>query len=223
MVLVGFLNASSYPQLLSAVLFFPIPAYFWLLIIPKRNKAMIFPAISPSKDKVKLHNTKTQTSPSLANKGKVVEELAEEGEEFQVDDAKFTGKIDRDRRMFLKLIGSAGLSVFMMSIFTKKAQAAFFGSVPGPGTVAVKDSSGTVIDPAEKQPTDGYRISRLDDSDPAYYGFTNKDGGWFIMKEDSLGNYTYVVGSSGFDTTWSVHDQSPPTGPTYQEFSDAFS
>lgn len=107
-------------------------------------------------------------------------------------------QFDFDRRAFLKLIGSAGVSVFIFSLFTKRAEAAFFGSVPGPGTVALKDISGAKIDPAEKHPTDGYNITELDDSSPAYYGFVNKLGQWFIMKEDSAGAYRYTKGNSSF-------------------------
>lgn len=110
---------------------------------------------------------------------------------------------DFDRRAFLKLIGTAGLSLFMFALFTKKAEAAFFGSVPGPGTVSLKDASGNKIDPAEKHPTDGYNITDLDDSSPAYYGFVNKTGAWFIMKEDATtGAYRYTKGTSGYSTNW---------------------
>jgi hypothetical protein len=56
---------------------------------------------------------------------------------------------DPERRKFLKLIGAAGGSLFLMTIFTKKAEASFFGSMPGPGTLAIKNSSGTTIDPSE--------------------------------------------------------------------------
>ncbi len=109
---------------------------------------------------------------------------------------------DFDRRAFLKLIGSAGISIFVFSLFTKRAEAAFFGSVPGPGTVALKDTAGAQIDPAVKQPTDGYKVNQIDDASPAYYGFTKKGGAWFIMKEDSSGNYRYTKGASGFPTNW---------------------
>jgi len=62
-------------------------------------------------------------------------------------------RVDIDRRQFLKLISSAGLTLFLFSIFAKRAQAAFFGSVPGSGTVALKDTTGTPIDPAIKTPS----------------------------------------------------------------------
>ena len=111
--------------------------------------------------------------------------------------------VDNDRRVFLKIIASAGAGLFMMSVFTKKTHAAFFGSVPGPGTIAVKDSTGAVIDPAIKTPTDGYKISEIDDaSSPAYYGFVDKTGAWFVMKEDSSGAYRYVKGNSNFSSNW---------------------
>jgi len=111
-------------------------------------------------------------------------------------------KFDENRRTFIKLVGSAGISLLFLSLFTKKAHAAFFGSVPGPGTVALKDTTGVQIDPAIKTPTDGYKISQIDDASPAYYGFVNKAGAWFIMKEDSSGNYRYTKGASSFSTNW---------------------
>ncbi len=87
---------------------------------------------------------------------------------------------------------------------TKRAQGAFFGSVPGPGVVALKDTSGAEIDPAIKLPTDGYKISEIDDSSPAYYGFVDKDGDWFIMKESSAGQYKYYKKIVTDDDTFTV-------------------
>jgi hypothetical protein len=111
---------------------------------------------------------------------------------------------DQKRRQFLRIVGGGGVSMFLMLfVFQQKAQAAFFGSGGGPGVVAVKDSSGTTIDPAEKQPTDGYNIAELDDNaSPSYYGFTHKNGSWYIAKEDSSGSYRYSKGISGFSTNW---------------------
>lgn len=111
---------------------------------------------------------------------------------------------DSNRRLFLRLAGSSGIAIFMLAVFGRKsAQAAFFGSVPGPGTVAVKNIAGETIDPAEKQPTDGYEITQIDDSTtPAYYGFVHKTGAWYITKEDSSGNYRYAKGASDFATNW---------------------
>lgn len=132
---------------------------------------------------------------------------------------------DNDRRLFLKLAGSTGLSLFFMALIGKKsAQAAFFGSMPGPGTISLKDSSGNKIDPAEKHPTDGYNIAQVDDSsdpDYAYYGFTNKDGNWYIQREAltgvETGSYRYFKGSTSFSSNWTGRD-----GLGYDDFEDIF-
>lgn len=131
---------------------------------------------------------------------------------------------DRDRRLFLKLVGSTGLSLFFMSVIGKKsAQAAFFGSMPGPGTVALKDSTGNQIDPAEKQPTDGYKISQLDDAGATYlyFGFVNKDGAWYIQRETvsgvNAGDYRYFKGSTNFSGNWGNR-----TDLAYDDFEDIF-
>ena len=69
----------------------------------------------------------------------------------------------------------------------------------------VKDSSGNLIDPAEKSPTDGYEVSEIDDSTTdTYYGFVHKDGSWYITKEASGGAFRYVRGSSDFSTAWTA-------------------
>ena len=173
MTISGLIGAKNIPQLISGVIFLPLTGYFIFQVLPKRKRAISIPAIV-LKQPIKL--------PKM--------------NEFS------SSKIDIDRRQFLKLISSAGLSLFLFSIFAKKAEAAFFGSVPGPGTVALKDTAGAQIDPAIKTPTDGYKISQIDDSSPAYYGFVDKNGAWFIMKEDSSGNYRYTKGASSFSTNW---------------------
>ena len=125
---------------------------------------------------------------------------------------------DPERRKFLKLIGAAGGSLFLMTVFTRKAEASFFGSMPGPGTIAIKNSSGTLIDPSEKHPTDGYNITEIDDSGiDTYYGYLNKDGAWYIQKEITTGAYRYTKGTSDFTTNWIGK-----TGLTYDYFNVIF-
>lgn len=197
MVIVGFLSATSIPQLIVATMFFPLFAYFGVRVFPRKLKAIQLP-------------TNIAVVPIPVKSGEV--------EDKEVIKLKREG-VDIDRRTFLKLIGSAGLSIFIFSIFTKRAEAAFFGSVPGPGMVSVKNIAGNKIDPSEKQPTDGFKISRLDDNSPAYYGFTDKDGAWFIQKELADGSYLYRKGSSGFTTAWAERGGA---GVTYGEFEDIF-
>jgi hypothetical protein len=127
---------------------------------------------------------------------------------------------DAQKRQFLKIVGGGGTSLLLMLFFMpKQASAAFFGSTPGPGIVGIKDSDGNKIDPAEKQPVDGYSITEIDDSDAdSYYGFINQDGAWYIAREDSLGSYRYAAGSSGFSTNWGNRK----TSLSYGYFDDVF-
>jgi len=128
---------------------------------------------------------------------------------------------DPERRKFLKLIGAAGGSLFLMTIFTRKAEASFFGSMPGPGTLAIKNSSGTTIDPSEKHPTDAYNITEIDDAGlDTYYGYINKDGAWYIQKELSTGAYRYTKGSSDFTNALSGWPNR--TNLTYEYFNEVF-
>lgn len=200
--IIGFADASSISQLVSAIFFFPLAAYFWLLIIPTSKRST--PQFSPSKKSIDT---------PLKSKNRQKHQLPELTALKEVP----RGKFDLNRRMFLRLIGSAGVSVFILSIFTNKAEAAFFGSVPGPGTVGVKDVSGNLIDPSEKQPTDGYNITEVDDSTPTYIGYVNKDGAWYILKEDSSGAYRYTKGTSSFSTNWTNR-----ASLTYDYFSAVF-
>lgn len=198
MIVVGFISAASYTQLIAAVLFFPLFAYFASRVFPRKTHAVHLP-----KESAIVIQPAGEKSPKKTDA--VTEKLKKEG-------------VDIDRRAFLKLIGSAGVSLFLFSLFTKRAEAAFFGSVPGPGAVTIKDSLGNKIDPAIKEPTDGYKITDLDDSAPAYYGFVDKDGNWFIQKEDDTsGAYRYVKGTSSYSTNWTNRGSL-----TYDYFNNVF-
>lgn len=136
----------------------------------------------------------------ITNPASVQADSAIDGE--ILDDAQVG---DINRRLFLKLIGSAGLATFVLTLFTKEAQGAFFGSMPVPGLVGVKDSNGTTIDPAEKNPTDGYEVNDVDDSSsPSYYGFVDKDNNWYITKESSDGSFRYVRGAGSYVANWTA-------------------
>lgn len=91
-----------------------------------------------------------------------------------------------------------------MALFTKKAQASFFGSAPtGPGSVFIKNSAGIKIDPAEQMSTDGYAITNIDDAGyPTYYGFVKKTGEWYIMNQSSDSVFLYTKGNDSFAGNW---------------------
>jgi len=70
---------------------------------------------------------------------------------------------DPQLRQFLRVVGVTGVGLFLLSLLNpKKVGAAFFGSVPGPGTVALKDTSDTKINPATSDnQTNGSQITNL--------------------------------------------------------------
>lgn len=192
MMISGFKSSTTAPEFLSSLFFIPITVFFFFEALPKRTKK--------KKKEAKKEIPLLDIIPGTEIVSEKEQELKKVEDLYPIE--KFGKNFELDRRLFLKLIGSAGISLFLFAIFTRRAQGAFFGSMPGPGTVAIKDSTGAQIDPAIKTPTDGYRINQLDDSSPAYYGFTDKTGAWYIMKEDSSGNYRYVKGASSFSTNW---------------------
>jgi|GEM_PF-2325269 len=57
---------------------------------------------------------------------------------------------------------------------------------------------------AVKLSLDQYKISDMDDAaSPKYYGFIEKDGAWYITKEDtSAKTYRYCKGASNYSTAW---------------------
>lgn len=182
LTVVGVLSAKNVTDLLSSFIYLPLIFYFGTKILHFYKKPIHKPTIKKS--------NALQTIPKT-NQNPVELEVV-------------PGVADNDKRLFLKLIGSSGMALLFMALFTKKAQASFFGSAPlGPGVVAIKNVEGNTINPAEKNPTDGYEITEIDDStSPAYYGFVSKTGAWYIMQEDATGAYRYHKGDSGFSTAW---------------------
>jgi len=184
LTLVGIFTAKKTADLLSSFIFVPLVFYFGtkLLFSPKKSSKSAKSHKPVSSDTL----TVTVSQPSI------------------VAAKPLPGVADNDKRLFLKLIGTTSLALLFMSLFTKKAQASFFGSAPvGPGIVGLKDAAGKKINPAEKGPTDGYAITNIDDADsPVYYGFVNSAGAWYIMSQDSLGEYLYAKGDSDFATSW---------------------
>lgn len=61
--------------------------------------------------------------------------------------------------------------------------------------------AGLATEATQADSLNNYKISNIDTSTPSYYGFTDKAGNWYIMKNDS-GAYTYVKGASGYTTAW---------------------
>lgn len=120
---------------------------------------------------------------------------------------------DENLRVFLKTLGGVGLGVLLSSLLNpKQAGAAFFGSIPGPGTVALKDTSDNKINPARedgnlediKNALTAYGTNDIDeyDSTTTYVGKEDKDGNWVIQKIDT---------SSGVEITYATQTNNPET------------
>ena len=182
-VVLAFVSATTYLQLAIAIVLYLPLAYFTFKALPYKTQKRLLPVAI--------------TQPPVKSAEKIEAETTKPNREN-------VSIIDIDKRAFLKLIGGLGLSVFLLSIFNKKTGGVFSGGTASiPETVALKNSAGNKIDPVERQPTDGYRISEIDSSDTAFYGFTNKDGAWFIMKEDSnTGSFRYSRGDGNFPGNW---------------------
>lgn len=182
-VIAAFITSTTYAQLAVAILLYPPLVYLAFKAFPRKIKCCLF----------KEPETLTQSTVQSIEK---VEPVKNENT---------FGIADIDKRVFLKLIGGVGLALFLFSLFNKKAEGLFYKSLPPPEMVSLKDISGNKIDPAQNQPTDGYNICEVDDNDSilTFYGFTNKDGAWFVMKEDTEnGSFRYAQGSANFPVNW---------------------
>ena len=187
-VIAAFITATTYFQLVGAILLYPLLVYFAFKAFPRKTR------ISSSK------NSTTSVSLPVKSAEGVTETKRES-----------IGISDIDKRVCLKLIGGAGVSLFLFSIFNKRAEGLFFKSLPASGvsgSVSLKDIAGNKIDPVQSQPTDGYRISEIDENFVTFYGFTNKDGAWFVMREETdTGSFRYSRGDSNFPNNWANREK----------------
>lgn len=182
-LLVGavFITAKTYLQLGIAILSYPVLIFFAYKIF--RGK--------PKSSHLKEQATVT-VQPLVKPKASIEGAKAES---FVVTDI--------NKRAFLKLVGATGISFFLISIFGRSIQSLLFGQNFAQtqnliGNTQV-DKAGTV--PAT--PTDGYKISEVEDGTVSYYGFINKGGNWFIMKGDTnTGAFRYTRGASNFSDNW---------------------
>ena len=215
-VVVAFMTATTYTQLVVAILLYPMFVYFALKVFPrkarsnpsKKSVTEVPPPVKSAEEAIPAYlNLNPETHPSLrGSEDHLGSRTTESKTGRQVEAAKreSVGISDIDKRAFLKLIGGTGLAFFLYSIFNKKAEGLFPGMAPAaPGLTLLKDTAGNKIDPAQSHPMDGYRISEIDESDISYFGYTNKDGAWFIMKGDTdTGSFRYARGDSNFPGNW---------------------
>ncbi len=148
-----------------------------------------------------------------------IESLGEINEEDQVVVA------NNQRRKFLKLMVTAGLgTTFLLLAGRRKAEAAFFGSVPGTGTIGVKDVAGNKIDPAVKSPTDGFGVTEISNASyPYYFGFVHYNGvDWYILKQESTGAFSYASKYNNSSTNYATAWTTKASTLVYGTYSNAF-
>ncbi len=176
MAISGFLGATNTAELISAALFIPLAAYFWILVLPKRGKKL------------------DQDFVEAKTEEKAPEVVSETKEEPTIEK-----DFDMDRRTFIKLVGSVGVGVFFLSLFTKKVENTFFGNA---NVGALPEGTTQNAATAVSDSTLGYKISEIDDSNPTYFGYIDRTGRWYIMKETDTGSFRYARGEENFTKNW---------------------
>ncbi len=180
-VIVSFITATNYQELSFAVILFILLDFFILQILP--------------------HKVRFQQIKKTLNKATFIDQAETEPMEEPVR-AKVEVS-DIDKRVFLKLIGGAGLLLFLSSIFNKRAENMFFDRVPLSSKLGFGTATPSGNYPPAGQQLEGYRIAEFDDNEVAYYGFTNSNGKWYVMKVDTQnGNFRYSAGDSNFPSSW---------------------
>lgn len=181
-----FISATTYIQLAVAVVTYPLLVYVAFAVFPRKNF---------------IHASPTTTAPQHP-------QVAKKAESIKTDSIGIT---DIDKRVFLKLIGATGISLFLFSLISRRTEGSFFQSIRSPassGRLALEDLQGNKVNPAQSHPTDGYNIAEIDDNSITFYGFTNKDGAWYVMREElDTGSFRYTRGDSNFPANWTNREK----------------
>jgi hypothetical protein len=195
----AFVTANNYIQLLLAVVLYP-PLVFFAYKLFLQNSSMQSSVFSGNMSHAPLAGANINQplpSPQIPPVNTYQETKGASPKKVEIQDV--------DKRTFLKVIGAAGLSYFIFSLIGRSVESLFVGRslTTGSGLAGVlpgnsKTNTGNTL-------ADGYSISEIDDSNisATYYGFVNKDGAWFIMKENAEeSSYRYASGKSNFEENW---------------------
>lgn len=167
-----FVTSKTYTQLAIATLAYPLLVLLTYKTLPR----------SPKISADQQGNIQINQQPAVSTISQVAEKRIEH-----------VGISDIDRRVFLKLIGATGLSFFLVSIFARGTESAFFDKLLRGG----KRVSST------GETKEGYTISEIDDGAVGYYGFINNAGAWYIMREElDGGTFRYARGEADFKANW---------------------
>ena len=184
-----FITTTTYLQLAVAIFIYVPLVYLAFKLFPRKTRIN-----NSTVHTVQIPDPVEYTTP----KPKPIEHTISEQDKSEGVDI-----VDINKRAFLKLIGAAGLTLFISSLFSKKAESLILGKAEEPGATTLQDATGNIINPAEHYPTNDYTISEVDYGISTFYGFIDRDEGWFIMKEDgNAGAYRYIKGNAGFRNNW---------------------
>lgn len=118
---------------------------------------------------------------------------------------------DDDRRVFLKLVGSTGIFLFIYSLFniSRKPTSMIprewlkFGGKALEADMKQFDPGMVQNQKSIDQLMEGFKIAEIDNADISYYGFMATNGAWYIMKANTgAGSFRYVRGESNFPANW---------------------
>lgn len=187
-MILAFITATTYLQLGLAVAIYPFVAFFaYRIFIVKEKKTEAVKQVA-----TEIVSQLTCNSDNNVNR--------QSSDDNKLADAKIA---DIDKRAFLKIIGATGVSFFLFSLFNRRTDGLFFDKTQYPGISSLIDEAGNKINPSQRQPLDGYVISEIDEGYTAYYGFTDKNGSWYIMSEDpESGSFRYIRGENDFSSNW---------------------
>lgn len=192
-VIVAFVTATTYIQLGIAILLYMPLTYFAFKVFTGRaqgrgnfnNPLITIPVAAKPPEKVRGH---------------------EHEHEAEVDRRK-VDVADIDKRTFLKLIGATGLSFFVFSLLGRRVDSLLFGNAPSPNAGSIGPLNKDQANQAGSF-TDGYKITDIENGIISYYGFTNQEGAWFIMREDAQTSaFRYAKGDSGFSQNWTGREK----------------
>ena len=180
MIAVSFVTSTTYTQLAISSLLYPPLAYLAFRFIPK----------------------KAGSNGDIGDN--IRERVVTEAVTKKTDERRAVEIVDIDKRAFLKMIGAAGLSFFIFSLFTRKVEDMFINKGGG----RTSDSSGGAgTATPTTSPTEGYKVTEISSEDFNYYGFVNLEGNWYIMREDpTVGSFRYVKGDINFSKAWGKKD-----------------
>lgn len=117
---------------------------------------------------------------------------------------------DDDRRVFLKLVGSTGIFLFIYSLLniSRKPTSMLpkewlkFGGQQLHSPVP-SDQEHVQGQKTADQLMEGFKIAEIDNADISYYGFIATNGAWYIMQaKTEEGSFRYVRGEAGFPANW---------------------